>query len=114
MALLSTLILLHLPIPQTVRLFVIVSLKSLDHTYEAATDHSPVCATHDVEYGVWTRTPDTHGVLYYGTCVFEAGTRNIVDSLWIGSTNIADITRAALNRWQVCSFFLDLSCAFLC
>ncbi|KAI4629451.1 uncharacterized protein J4E87_003715 [Alternaria ethzedia] len=50
-------------------------------------------------YGVWDNTPDTHGVLYYGTCVFEAGTRNIQET-WIGSSNIADITELALNKWQ--------------
>ncbi|KAI4954495.1 hypothetical protein J4E91_002208 [Alternaria rosae] len=60
-------------------------------------------------YGVWDNTPDTHGVLYYGTCVFEAGTRN-VQTTWIGSSNIADITELALNKWQ-----LSRSCVkFLC
>ncbi|KAJ8113742.1 hypothetical protein OPT61_g4194 [Boeremia exigua] len=55
--------------------------------------------TQNTYWGVWDNTPDTHGVLYYGTCVFEAGTRNI-QTTWIGSSNIADITMLALNRWQ--------------
>ncbi|KAH4260851.1 hypothetical protein HBI81_081930 [Parastagonospora nodorum] len=55
--------------------------------------------TQNSYWGVWDNTPDTHGLLYYGTCVFEAGTRNIYET-WIGSSNIADITELALNRWQ--------------
>lgn len=67
---------------------------------ERLTDHSPDTRGLNTYYGVWDNTPDTHGVLYYGTCVFEAGTRNIQET-WIGSSNIADITELALNKWQV-------------
>ncbi|KAH6711332.1 hypothetical protein BKA61DRAFT_676542 [Leptodontidium sp. MPI-SDFR-AT-0119] len=40
-----------------------------------------------------------HGLWYYGSCVFEAGTRNIFDT-YIGSTDVRDVIRDALNKWQ--------------
>ncbi|KAH7330140.1 hypothetical protein BKA65DRAFT_554130 [Rhexocercosporidium sp. MPI-PUGE-AT-0058] len=62
--------------------------------------------TQNTWWGIWNNTPDTHGVLYYGTCVFEAGTRNLWES-WIGSTDIRDLTRDALNKWQAGSIYPD-------
>ncbi|KAL5326219.1 hypothetical protein ACEPPN_007357 [Leptodophora sp. 'Broadleaf-Isolate-01'] len=56
--------------------------------------------TQNTWWEIWNNTRDTHGILYYGTCVFEAGTRVIGGATWIGSTDIRDLTRDALNKWQ--------------
>lgn len=92
-------------IPQTVWSFVTVSLK-IAHTFplvendEAVIDSCLGAGTQGTYYGVWTNTPDTHALFYYGTCVFEAGTRNLYYT-WIGSSNIRDIMTLAMDKWQV-------------
>ncbi|KAG4431328.1 hypothetical protein IFR05_013189 [Cadophora sp. M221] len=55
--------------------------------------------TENTYWGVWNNTPDTHDLWYYGSCVFEAGTRNILDT-YIGSTDVRDVIRDALNKRQ--------------
>ncbi|KAH9204395.1 putative necrosis-inducing factor-domain-containing protein [Leptodontidium sp. 2 PMI_412] len=55
--------------------------------------------TQNTYWEIWDNTRDTHGVLYLGTCVFEAGTWNNVVT-WIGSTDVRDLTRDAINKWQ--------------
>ncbi|KAH7392197.1 hypothetical protein DE146DRAFT_766330 [Phaeosphaeria sp. MPI-PUGE-AT-0046c] len=55
--------------------------------------------TQNAYYGVWDNTPDTHALWYAGTCVFEAGTRNLYKT-WIGSSNVRDIMTLAINKWQ--------------
>ncbi|KAF5505096.1 hypothetical protein CGCS363_v004281 [Colletotrichum siamense] len=47
-------------------------------------------------WSIWTNTPDYHGVVVYGTCVFGAGTRNTYDT-YIGSSDIGDLVRDAIN-----------------
>ncbi|KAH7413968.1 hypothetical protein DE146DRAFT_741568 [Phaeosphaeria sp. MPI-PUGE-AT-0046c] len=46
-----------------------------------------------------TLTPDSHGLWYLGTCVFEAGTENAFLT-WVGSTNMRDIMTWAIDKWQ--------------
>ncbi|WQF79015.1 Putative Ecp2 effector protein [Colletotrichum destructivum] len=49
-------------------------------------------------WSIWTNTPDYHGVIVYGTCVFGAGTRNVYDT-YVGSSDMADLVRDGINRF---------------
>lgn len=55
----------------------------------------------NVYWSIWTNTPDYHGIAFYNTCVFGAGTRNIYDT-YIGSSDIGDLIRDSINGHSVC------------
>ncbi|KAK0119417.1 hypothetical protein ONS95_010869 [Cadophora gregata] len=52
---------------------------------------------HDTYYGVWDHTSSTHPVLTAGSCVFEAGTKNIYKT-YLGTKDIADVTFNAIKN----------------
>ena len=51
-------------------------------------------------FGVATNTGDYHGIVFAGSCAFGAGTWNVF-STYIGSTDIGDVTRDAINIFAV-------------
>ncbi|KAH7411443.1 putative necrosis-inducing factor-domain-containing protein [Cadophora sp. MPI-SDFR-AT-0126] len=57
------------------------------------------CRDRNTYWGVWDHTSSTHPVLTAGTCVFEAGTKNIFQT-YIGSYDIRDLIRDGINKFQ--------------
>jgi len=65
-----------------------------------AIDSSPGAARTKGTWSVRIGTPDSHGLWYLGTCVFETGTKNVFTT-WIGNENMRDIMTMAIDRWGV-------------
>ncbi|PVH73897.1 hypothetical protein DL98DRAFT_605988 [Cadophora sp. DSE1049] len=52
---------------------------------------------HNTYWGVWDHTSTTHPVLTAGSCVFEAGTKNIYVT-YLGSYDVADVVFNAIKN----------------
>lgn len=61
-------------------------------------------------YDVWANTPDFHGIIRAGTCVFGAGTKNFLGAK-IGSTDISAAISESISRFAVCCASLKNSLA---